>query len=178
VAYSVPPDIERKSLADLEAMPDDDKRYELIDGQIYMTPSASVRHQELSGDIYRQLWAKTPVGHKVFYAPLDLDLVADQRVVPDLLVVPETSLNEKRAVWPALLVVELTSPSTRGRDHVLKREVYAASEVAYYWLIDLQAGRALVHQLRPGTSSYEVIEEHDGPHIELSLPIPVSFDLG
>jgi Uma2 family endonuclease len=170
--------VARKSLADLEAMPDDDRRYELIGGQIYTTTSQSVRHQELSGDIYRQLWANTPPGHKVFYAPLDLDLVADQRVVPDLLVVPETSLNEKRAVWPALLVVEITSPSTRGRDHVLKREVYASSEVEYYWLVDLQAGRALVHQLRAGTSSYEVIEQHEGPHIELVAPIPVSFDLG
>ena len=93
-------------------MPEDDKRYELIDGQIYMTPSPSIRHQEVSGDIFVQLRAGAPDGQKVFYAPTDFDLVADQRV-------KGTRLVRRAGVEPEPQACRLAG-ATGGRDHIAK----------------------------------------------------------
>ncbi len=176
--YVVPDDIERKSLADLEAMPDDDgTRYELIDGQIHVTPSPVPDHQRVSRRLERIIDEALPAGYELFDAPIDLDLVAGQRVVPDIVVVARNNVTDKRLVTPALLVVEITSPGTRGRDYVLKREAYAASAVEHYWVIDVQQDRVVAYCLDPGTSAYDVVLDQTGGVVELAAPIRVSFVL-
>jgi len=165
------------SLADLEAMPDDGNRYELLEGQIFMTPSPVPRHQRVSFRLQTLLAANLPSGYEIFDAPIDLDLINDQRAVPDLVVVGVGSINDKRLVAPALLVVEITSPGTRGRDYVMKREAYSASGVEHYWVVDLQNDRVLAHRLDPRTSAYDVVLDQEGGRVELVEPIPVSFVL-
>ncbi|MGH8998368.1 MAG: Uma2 family endonuclease [Acidimicrobiia bacterium] len=76
------------SLADLEAMPDDGRRYELIGGAIVMTPAPGPAHQRVSRRLQALLEAATAPGHEVFAAPIDLDLPGEQRVQPDLVVDP------------------------------------------------------------------------------------------
>lgn len=165
------------SLADLDAMPDDGNRYELLEGQIFMTPAPVPRHQRVSFKLQKLLDDGLPDGFELFAAPTDLDLIDDQRVMPDLVIVPAASVGEKRLVTPALLVVEITSPRTRGRDYVMKREAYAASGVEHYWVIDVLQDRVVAHKLDPSTSAYAVVLDQTGGVVELREPIPVSFEL-
>src|SRR5205085_8374010 len=91
------------TIKDLEAMPDDGKRYELIGGSIVMTPAPVPAHQLVSGELFVRLRAAAPRGHVVFDAPIDYDLPNGDRVEPDLIIVPLTSVDKKRLKGPALL---------------------------------------------------------------------------
>jgi hypothetical protein len=72
------------TLADLEAMPDYGRRYELIGGAILMMAAPGPKHQLVSARLRRLLEDTLPEGHAVFAAPIDLDLPGEQRVQPTL----------------------------------------------------------------------------------------------
>lgn len=161
------------TLADLEAMPDDGRRYELIGGAIVMTPAPVPAHQRILRNLYDLVRVACPPGHEVFFAPIDLDLPDDQRVEPDLIVVPAASVGPKRLVLPVLLAVEVVSKSSRINDLVTKRAVYAEAGIPAYWLIDAHRGR--VTCLRLAGDSYET--EAEGPVVEVDWPIAVRLDV-
>ena len=104
------------TIADLEAMPDDGRRYELIGGAIVMTPAPGTIHQRISRRLLALLEAAIPAGHEVFHAPIDLDLPGEQRVQPDLVVAPHSSVGQRRLTLPVLLVVEIVSAGS-AEDH-------------------------------------------------------------
>src|SRR5438132_3820387 len=104
------------SLADLEAMPDDGRRYELIGGAIVMTPAPGVDHQRVSRRLQRLLEDAWP-GMEIFNSPIDLDLPGEQRVQPDLVAV-ERGRTGKRLGLPVALVVEIVSPGSQTNDRV------------------------------------------------------------
>ncbi len=162
------------TLADLEAMPDDGRRYELVGGAIVMTPAPVPLHQLVSGRLHRILDDAAPDGHVVFGAPIDLDLPGDQRVEPDLVMLPWSSVGEKRLTLPVLLVVEIVSPGSRVHDRVTKRAVYAEAGVPAYWLVDLVAAEIVALRLGEG-GSYETYGQ--GAALTLDWPLPVSLDL-
>jgi Uma2 family endonuclease len=159
---------------DLEAMPDDGKRYELIGGAIVMTPAPEPVHQRVSGEIFVLLRAACPPGHQVFCSPIDLDMVGGQRVEPDVIVVPHESVGDKRLSGPALLVVEIVSPGSAVNDRVTKREVYAKAGVPAYWIVDPREGRIVALRLVGG--SYEVYADSAGP-VEIDWPVAVAFSV-
>jgi hypothetical protein len=74
-------------------MPDDGRRYELIGGAIVMTPAPGPKHQLMSARLQRLLEDARPEGHAVFNAPIDLDLPGEQRVQPDLVVLPRRDIR-------------------------------------------------------------------------------------
>jgi Uma2 family endonuclease len=161
------------TVADLEAMPGGDgRRYELIDGAIVMTPSSVPVHQQVSGNLHVLLRDALPEGHRVFYAPIDLDLPGGQRVEPDLVVVPSASVGPKRLVLPVLLVVEIVSAGSRTHDTVTKRAAYAEAGIPAYWLIDINRSR--VTCLRLAGESYEAYAE--GPVVDVDWPVTVRLD--
>ncbi len=108
------------TLEDLEALPDDGNRYELMGGAIVMTPAPEPVHQRVAGRLFRMLEDACPRGHEVFIAPIDYDLPGDQRLEPDLIVVPDASVGPKRLAGPALLVAEIVSPGSRLNDTITK----------------------------------------------------------
>lgn len=121
-------------------------RYELIDGVAYMmAPAPDLAHQELVGEIYRQLaTALRGARCRAFIAPLDVrlpgggeaDEQVDTVVQPDVLVVCDPSKLDSRGVRGAPdLVVEVLSPSTATHDHILKRRAYERAGVAEFWLV-------------------------------------------
>lgn len=166
------------TIADLEAMPDDGHRYELLGGSIVVNAAPAPRHQRASGVLYRLLVETCPPGHEVFYAPVDLDLVGEQRVEPDLVVAPRGSVGDQRLSLPVLLVVELVSPSTAVWDTVAKRAAYAESGIEHYWLVDTRTGqeRFTALSLPAGGREYEVIAE-SGEEIDVQDPVAVSVPL-
>lgn len=156
---------------DLEAMPDDGRRYELIGGAIVMTPAPEVGHQRASRRLQSRLetaWS----GMEVFAAPVDVDLPGGQRVQPDLVVV-ERGRTGKRLTLPVALVVEIVSPGSVVNDRITKLGVYAAAGIGHYWVIDLPAGSAGCYALHGGV--YHLTAE--GPVIDPTEPVAVRIDV-
>jgi len=127
--------------ADYVALPDDDLRHEIIDGQHYVTPSPVTRHQRISRNLLHliQTYLDThPIG-EIFGAPFDALLSEFDIVVPDVLYVSRERarfLTAKNLQGPPDLVIEILSLSTRLRDERLKRNLYERVGVEEYWLVD------------------------------------------
>jgi Uma2 family endonuclease len=126
---------------DLRKMPEDGKRYELIDGEVYMTPSPNTKHQVVVGNLYvalRRFAEETGIG-KVFLAPFDVVFGERTAVQPDLLFIRTerlsilTDLNVQGAPD---LVIEVLSPSTAAFDRETKLQVYARAGVPELWYVD------------------------------------------
>ncbi len=159
---------------DLEAMPDDGKRYELIGGAIVMTPAPEPVHQRVGQGLVRRIEDACPPGYEAFLSPIDFDLPGGQRVEPDIIVVPNAGVGEKRLSGPALLVVEIVSPGSVTNDRVTKRDVYAAAGVPAYWIVDPRAGHLLALRLVDG--AYEPYADTAGA-VTLEWPVAVSFSV-
>jgi Uma2 family endonuclease len=142
---AVPAESRRYTYADLITWPEDE-RWELIDGVAYdMTPAPSERHQTISSELHVQLYdflRDHPC--RVFYAPFDVRLpnlaedgmTASTVVQPDLLVVCDREkLDGKGVIGAPTLVMEITSPSTAGKDIREKRAAYERAGVPEYWII-------------------------------------------
>lgn len=139
--------------SDYIAAPDDGKRYEIVRGDLYVTPSSSPMHQRISRRLQRQLEAyfhERSIA-EVFAAPIDLILTNQDVLVPDLIVVSDPDLISKRGIeGPPLLIVEILSPSTRKQDRGVKAQRYAESGVEHYWLVDPDNKRVECHRLADG----------------------------
>ncbi|MGH9185254.1 MAG: Uma2 family endonuclease [Acidimicrobiales bacterium] len=162
------------TVEDLDAMPDDGHRYELIGGAIVMTPAAVPMHQRV---LLRLAFALAPVlpnGHELFVAPIGLDLPDGQRVESDLVIAPVSSVGPRRLTLPVLLVVEIVSGGSVTHDRVTKREAYAVAGIPRYWLVDLPANTIMC--LRLGDDgAYDTYT--DGARIEVESPVAVSLSL-
>ena len=127
--------------ADYVALPDDDLRHEIIDGEHYVTPSPVTRHQRISRNLLHLIQTHLdthPIG-EIFGAPFDALLSEFDIVVPDVLYVSREHarfLTAENLQGPPDLVIEILSPSTRSRDERLKRNLYERVGVEEYWLVD------------------------------------------
>lgn len=141
--------LKKYTYADLLEM-DDDKRYELIDGELYLMSSPKILHQEIVGEIYAQLHNYLKGKKcKVFVSPLDVCLSGVKNpkkeynvVQPDVLVVcDENKLTKDMGIQGAPdLIIEVLSPSTRRHDTYRKFNLYQHYGVKEYWIIDTEAG--------------------------------------
>ena len=123
------------------ALPDDGKRYEIINGVLYMTPSPSGSHQNVVGEFfaYLRMYIKLAGLGQVYMAPFDVELAPGYVVQPDVLVLLNTSLDkytEKRILGAPDLVIEVASPSTSTYDRHKKNDAYAHAGVPEYWIVD------------------------------------------
>jgi Uma2 family endonuclease len=162
------------TLADLEAMPDDGRRYELIGGAIVITPAPGTAHQRFSRRLLALLEASAPAGHEMFAAPIHLDLPGEQRVQPDLVIAPSSSVGELRLSLPVLLVVEIVSGRSKTQDTVTKRAVYAAAGIPAYWIIDPGANDVTALRLDE-QGAYQSYAQ--GPTVTLDWPIAAELDI-
>ena len=124
---------------------DDDKRYEIIDGEVFDMTSPSVLHQSISGELFRQManfFEDKPC--RVFMAPLDVLLAKNASksdevftvVQPDIMVVCDPKKIEERGIVGAPdLVIEIISPSTSSKDSIIKRRIYEQAGVKEFWLV-------------------------------------------
>lgn len=136
--------------ADLEAMPDDGHRYELLDGSLIVTPSPSYSHQDVVGHLHLTLSAACPPDLKVLLAPFDVVLAEDTVLIPDLIVARRADFTSRDLPGPPLLAIEVLSPSTSRIDRTLKRSRLEAAGCPAYWVID---------PLEPSITVWELVEE-------------------
>lgn len=159
---------------DLEAMPDDGHRYELIDGALIVTPAPSPLHQRAVLELAYRLRQLCPPDLEVLISPLDVALAKDTVMQPDVLVARRRDLTERDLPTAPVLAVEILSPSTRRIDLTLKRSRLEAAGCAAYWVVDPQAPSLTAWQL-VGDAYAEVAHVVAEETYLAELPYPVSL---
>ena len=135
---------------DLETMPDDGHRYELIDGSLVVTPAPGWGHQEAAGASYRELFAACPPDLRVLIGPFAIQLAIDTELQPDVLVARYSDLTPRNLPVAPVLAIEVASPSTRLIDRNLKKAAFAKFGTPSYWLIDPDIPRLTAYDLEGG----------------------------
>lgn len=130
------------------ALPDDGQRYEVVWGELLVTPSPVPDHQRTVGRLHVQLHAycaRFRLG-EVFASPADISWGSDTLVQPDIFVVApeEAGFRDWASVKTLRLVAEVLSPSTARHDRFQKRRLYQAHNVETLWLVDIDAARVEV----------------------------------
>lgn len=133
--------------ADLDAMPDDGHRHELIDGVIFVTPSPKFIHQNISGNLHLILRNAMPADLCLLMAPFDVVLADDTVVEPDLVLAPRLAYTERDLPVAPMLVVEILSRSTRRIDLHVKLSRYEEAAVGAYWIVDPEIPSVTAYQL-------------------------------
>lgn len=157
------------TIEELHRLPDDENKYELVHGELLVTPPPSVSHETILARLTRVLdpyVARHNLG-LVFHPRAVFRLGNAVQVEPDLFVRaahPEDDPRWEHAPAP-ILVVEVLSRSTRSRDFVKKRNVYRdEAGVPEYWIVDGE--QSVIHVVRPGepdrTESASVIWHPNG----------------
>ena len=131
----------RKTVEDYLALPDD-VRAELMDGELYVTPSPELDHQRVVLGLSRRLaeFVENRELGEVFVAPLDVHLPSGDVVQPDVFFVAAARLGICRPWVHGVpdVVIEVVSPDRPERDRSLKRRLYAQNRVPEYWIVDPQ----------------------------------------
>lgn len=163
-------------------LPNDGKRYQILDGELDVTPAPSIRHQRISRDLGWFLVAglkRRELG-EVFYAPVDVVLDRHNIVQPDLLFVSNARaaiIGAQRIEGAPDLVVEILSAGSRRTDVITKSELYARFGVQHYWIVDPELDRIEVYRLED--RGYELVAGAQSPaelvveapaHLRLPLP--------
>jgi len=172
-----------------EELPEDGKRYEVINGVLYMSTAPSPLHQWISRHTQRLLYAQIDdrgLGI-TFNAPVGLFMPGCDPVQPDILVLKledQGLIVEKHIETIPLLLVEILSPSNPNHDLVLKRQAYARAGVPEYWVLRPQERDILVHsEPEPTTGQFlrtirfATGEELISPTLPFRAPVAEFFAL-
>ncbi len=160
---------------DLEGMPDDGNRYELIDGVLLVSPAPSWEHQEMGLTAYLEMRAVCPRDMRVLAAPFAVQTAFDSEVQPDVLVAPFTDLTSKNLPVAPLLVAEVLSRSTQLHDRNTKKAHYERMGVPVYWLLDTAEPGSLTVFEHTGTGYEEVAHVAGDEVFEAQWPFPVTI---
>lgn len=128
----------------LDDVPDDGRRWEVIDGQLLVTPAPIDEHQLVLGELYALFHAyiqRTKIA-KVLFSPSDVRRGTKTRMQPDLFVI--ALADGRRPAYPytlsdLLLTIEIVSPGSRRADHHVRRRAYLDAGVPVYWIVDSDA---------------------------------------
>ena len=122
-------------------LPQDRNRYEVLDGELYMTPSPSLRHQRMVHrlTVILSQYVEAAGSGELLFAPLDVLLSETNIVQPDILFLGGSKIPPRAAkniqVAPDL-VIEVVSESSIEQDRVHKKRIYARHGISQYWIVD------------------------------------------
>ncbi len=164
----------RWAYGDLFKLPDDGKRYEIIEGELYESPPPSESHQRVSALIIQLLLpVVTRTGARWYHAPTGVFMPGADPVQPDLLVLlPDNpaGISERGIEGAPDLVVEILSPGNSKHDRVTKRLLYARGGVREYWLVSPETGVIEVLVLDDDVYRTHVYVRGDEPVTSTVLP--------
>ncbi len=167
------------SYDDLEGMPDDGYRREIIGGSLIVTPSPAGGHQRVSGNLHALLLAAETAETMAMIAPFDWKLRDGGSVQPDVMVIRRKDFDRDGPL-PAsavpLLVVEILSHSNAAYDRMLKRDLYERLGVRSYWMVDPSDLSLLALRLIEGQRRYTVEDETNGT-FRTDWPFPFTMAL-
>jgi len=170
----------------LDDLPEDGNRYEVIDGELFVTPAPSDVHQLIVTELVARLhfYLQRSVVARVLTSPSDVRRPDRERnrVQPDVFVVKLT--DGRRPPYPfdltdLVLVVEVVSPNHSQYDYQTKRELYLPNGVVEYWIVDPEA--RTFARWRDATDRGELLTETimwqpDGLDSPLVIDVPRFFD--
>ncbi len=144
---------------DIFDAPDDGKRYEVIDGDLYVTKSPDLDHQDAVGGLHLYIgqYVRQRRLGKVYVAPVGVILDDENGMQPDLVYVSQerAHLLARRGIYGAPdLVVEVLSAGTAATDRGIKQRRYAAAGIPHYWIVDPATRTLEAYYL--GASGYEL----------------------
>jgi Uma2 family endonuclease len=136
---------------DLDRMPDDGRRYELVDGVLLVSPAPGIPHQEVLGELFVQLRQACPGALAAVLGP-GVRMSVDTELIPDLVVIRRDQLAEIRVTRSPLLAVEIQSPSTALFDLNTKKAVYERFGIESYWIVvpDVDRPELIAFELQDG----------------------------
>lgn len=136
---------------EVRQFPDDGYRYELVDGELLVTPAPNTAHQRAVTQLTVLIAQAVPEELETLVGPVDWYVRATTYFEPDLVVVRrDAAADGQRLLDPPVLVVEVLSPSTRYRDVGLKLRAYEDAGLGWYWVVDPAEPRLTVHRLVEG----------------------------
>ena len=153
---------ERWTAEMLRALPDDGKRYEIVHGELLVTPSPSFTHQRAVRELNLLLgtYLSRVERAELMHAPADVELEADSIVQPDLFVfprIPGRKVQKFADAGTLLLAIEVLSPSTARYDRIVKRGLYLEQNVGEYWIVDCDA--RCIERWRQGDNRPEILTD-------------------
>ena len=170
----------RWTLAEVHRLPDDGNKYELVRGELFVTPAPSEEHELIAArltEILAPYVREQNLG--IVFHPRAVMRYAGSEVEPDLMVrAPHPDRRGDDSDWTRaptpILVVEIVSPYTRRRDFEAKKELYREAGVAEYWIVDA-AERSIVITRSDGTTDVarELLTWHP-----LASARPLTFSVG
>jgi Uma2 family endonuclease len=131
-------------------LPNDGKRYEVINGELIMAPAPNTIHQTISNNLedeLRSFLKKQKLG-KMFHAPYDVVFSETDVVQPDILVIlneRSSNITENYLDGAPDLIIEILSPKTAHYDLLEKKELYERSGVKEYWIVDPRRFRVMIY---------------------------------
>lgn len=161
MAMPVPPQVEWTAEM-ARALPDDGNRYEVVDGELLVTPAPNQRHQRAMELLYLMLgpYARASRMMHAHFAPCEIEFAPSRAVQPDLFVVRlengrmPTDANLPRTM---LLAVEGLSPATARHDRRKKRPMFQSEGVPEFWIVDIDA--RVIERWRPTDDRPEVVTD-------------------
>lgn len=161
------------TVEDLASIPDDGRRYEVIGGELVVSPAPSTKHQRASvrlTRIFADYLDRSGRG-EVFAAPLDVVLGTHDIVQPDLVVILHRHagrVTDTGIDGAPDIVIEITSPSSQRVDRIRKSATYATFGVPEYWIVDPESETILVQALVDGR--YQPSDGREGSARSVQLP--------
>jgi Uma2 family endonuclease len=175
----------RWTYEDLQRLPEDGKRHEIIDGEHFVMSAPGFRHQAVLGRLFlaigNHLAARPSLGQALL-GPFDIVFTLFDVVEPDLLFIAADQrgiLNDKNASGAPALVVEILSTSIRRHDERTKRQLYERGGVREYWIIDPDRESVAVHRRTDGGALSRVanVARQDGTKLTTPLLPDLSVSL-
>lgn len=143
------------------SLPDDGKRYEVLDGVLAVTPAPGWRHQHVAFAMARRLdtYLRANRFGRAIMAPADVEFSPTRLLEPDVFATrdvrgrPAMGYGEVRHL---LLAVEVLSPGSARHDRITKRRIYMEEGVGEYWIVDADA--RTIERWRPGEDRPDIID--------------------
>ena len=161
------------TVAELDRMPDDGRRYELLDGVLIVSPRPTTVHQFVAFRLAAALDAACPQDLCVLPEPA-VQLGPQTEFNPDLVVIPLNEVGGAKFTAPPLLAVEIRSPSTALIDLNRKKDAYERFGVPSYWIVnpDPAQPEVTVFELRAGRY---LAEQKSAQPFTVERPFPVTI---
>lgn len=164
----------RWTLAQLNRLPDDGNKYEVVRGELFVTPAPTHDHETVVAILHSRLepYVVANALGRIYRPRAVVRVTPHSEVEPDLMVRPLTGARSWEAAPVPILVVEITSDSTRRRDHVQKRQLYLDIGVQEYWVVDMD--ERSVRVIRPGVDDVVVSDAVRWHPVGAQTPLQIS----